>query len=554
MKNYKQRVEQLVHQNVIDFSFINIKEISPVKDVKYVTWVLNNVCPYSCIYCPEIVHNGKIKSYFDWKAYEEFLDYLFNCWQDSTIIFAITGGEPTVHPYFEKIVDMISNNGHVFGLTTNLSRSFNFWKVICNKLEYISTSFHPTYVNTDKKQFEFIDKLNLVSKTSSTEVRVMMYPDLWKECISFIEKLKDNFIGEYVIPVTILEDFGVNEKYVDINYTNEQLEWINNFNYSNPERPDGLEIIKDHMKHQSYFKSEHNVQFLPKNVQQIANDKVTNFKGWSCNIGIDSLYVDFDGGIKGGNCLEGGYIGDIISKINWPAEPLICESTYCHCVTDIKIKKKATENSDMISVSSKLFMDYTGEYKDGIPMGQGTTTFHDGEKYIGEYKDGKTDGYGKFIWPDGKIYEGKWKEGKLGGTVIGIQGTLIYPGSTKYVGKFEDNKFHGKGILTSVDGDSYNGKFKNGKYDGLGTLITSDEEYTGEWKSGQKYGQGEIKYSNGTRYKGEWKFGLQEGLGVLTFSNDEKIEGIFKNGMIDEGEFKDGEKIKGIFKNGKIVK
>ena len=44
---------------------IEVKEIYPAANIKYVTWVLNNVCPYSCIYCPEIVHNGKIKSYFD---------------------------------------------------------------------------------------------------------------------------------------------------------------------------------------------------------------------------------------------------------------------------------------------------------------------------------------------------------------------------------------------------------------------------------------------------------------------------------------------------------
>ena len=32
---------------------------------------------------------------------------------------------------------------------------------------------------------------------------------------------------------------------------------------------------------------------------------------------------------------------------------------------------------------------YVGEYKDGLPNGQGTYTLPNGEKYIGEFKDNK---------------------------------------------------------------------------------------------------------------------------------------------------------------------
>ena len=55
---------------------------------------------------------------------------------------------------------------------------------------------------------------------------------------------------------------------------------------------------------------------------------------------------------------------------------------------------------------------YVGEFKDGLPNGQGTETFSNGEKYIGEFKDGKFHGQGTKTWSDG-MYVGKYRDGKL---------------------------------------------------------------------------------------------------------------------------------------------
>ena len=34
-------------------------------------------------------------------------------------------------------------------------------------------------------------------------------------------------------------------------------------------------------------------------------------------------------------------------------------------------------------------MKYVGEFKDGLPNGQGTYTWSDGDKCVGEFKDGE---------------------------------------------------------------------------------------------------------------------------------------------------------------------
>ena len=55
---------------------------------------------------------------------------------------------------------------------------------------------------------------------------------------------------------------------------------------------------------------------------------------------------------------------------------------------------------------------YVGEFKDGKPNGQGTSTNPTGQKYVGERKDGKKNGKGTFTLPDGRKYVGEWKEDK----------------------------------------------------------------------------------------------------------------------------------------------
>jgi hypothetical protein len=58
---------------------------------------------------------------------------------------------------------------------------------------------------------------------------------------------------------------------------------------------------------------------------------------------------------------------------------------------------------------------YKGDVKNGVPNGQGTETYPDGDKYVGEYKDGLENGqgtytFGKGEW-EGDKYVGELKDG-----------------------------------------------------------------------------------------------------------------------------------------------
>ena len=85
-------------------------------------------------------------------------------------------------------------------------------------------------------------------------------------------------------------------------------------------------------------------------------------------------------------------------------------------------KWEGLENEDNRDIGK-----YEGEWKDGKMNGEGTFTFHDGEKYVGEYKDGKPwNGQGIQTSPDGGKYEGSWKNGvRWNGTSYDKNGNIL---------------------------------------------------------------------------------------------------------------------------------
>ena len=73
---------------------------------------------------------------------------------------------------------------------------------------------------------------------------------------------------------------------------------------------------------------------------------------------------------------------------------------------------------------------YEGEIKNGLPNGQGTYSFPNGDKYVGEWKDGKKNGLGTLTWSKGNKYVGEYKDdNRWNGTIYdkneNIIGTVV---------------------------------------------------------------------------------------------------------------------------------
>ena len=75
-----------------------------------------------------------------------------------------------------------------------------------------------------------------------------------------------------------------------------------------------------------------------------ANDVIklhmNKYKGWSCNAGIESLMINWDGDVHRATCRVGSSLGNIYKgTFTVPTEPIICDRNYCTCAADIPLTK-----------------------------------------------------------------------------------------------------------------------------------------------------------------------------------------------------------------------
>lgn len=110
---------------------------------------------------------------------------------------------------------------------------------------------------------------------------------------------------------------------------------------------------------------------------------------------------------------------------------------------------------------------YVGEFKDNMPNGQGTMTKPDGTTQTGLWKTGwfsggaLLDGYEAQTNANKETeYVGEWKDGLPNG-----QGTMTYhKHGMKYVGEFNDGMRNGRGTMTKSDGTATCGLWKDNRY------------------------------------------------------------------------------------------
>ncbi len=124
---------------------------------------------------------------------------------------------------------------------------------------------------------------------------------------------------------------------------------------------------------------------------------------------------------------------------------------------------------------------YEGEFRNGVPSGQGSSVSSRSGNYVGEFKNGKPNGHGTNIFNNGDKYVGEWKDGNKHGN-----GTYEYSIGNKYIGEFKEGDKHGLGTWTFINGDTYFGDFKDDSYNGKGifTFANGRPKKEGIFKNG----------------------------------------------------------------------
>lgn len=228
-------------------------------------WHILNWCNYRCSYCfvSDLTSDFKDPSQTI-QEYKLIISRLSTV--DQPFEVCLTGGEPTLHPNIEEILESLSkiDNLQRVWFFTNLSRHLGFYNTINNfpKVTFYA-SYHPEYADLDT----FIEKCVGLN----CEVHVSMHPDYTTQTRDLVNLLSLNSIPY---------------KFNLLDGVNYPQEFINIFDNDLQEAEDMIDLTVTYSDGRSVRKTD---------IDLILNTQ-NRFKGYKCR--PNSWQIDIDGKIK----------------------------------------------------------------------------------------------------------------------------------------------------------------------------------------------------------------------------------------------------------------
>ena len=310
----------------------NLIRVERNTDVKFtiVEWTLGNKCTYACSYCPAILHDGSV----GWQDHEELTGFLDACQEHYSVmgrevLVQYTGGEPTVYPKFKELVRHAHEKGIRQSIISNGSRTVRFWREVSTFFEKIHLSYHPEFADPE----HFIDVAEEICKHTDLHINVLMKPGIFEPTLEMCENLKQRCHDSVILLKPLQKDFG-SELY---DYSPDEHTVLNTMHNYHAVAP----------KKKNYPSGQLKVTHKNGKVEKVVGsklmlEKANQWKGWHCNIGVETLNVDMNGNIWGGLCQVGGRYGNISTGFTLPTEGSVCSKQWCTCHLDIMVSKSAS--------------------------------------------------------------------------------------------------------------------------------------------------------------------------------------------------------------------
>jgi MoaA/NifB/PqqE/SkfB family radical SAM enzyme len=291
----------------------------PHQDSIKVEWNIGKRCNYDCSYCPSSIHDNT-SPHTDIKILKSAVDKLVTLGKPIRISF--TGGEPTVHPQFRELLKYCKHVGVSWiSVTTNGTLPYEFYSTLPIEQLVFSVHFEYDWLRVGHT----LKKVN--DSTSISVIAQLMAHHDHMESVQLARAvaITDN------IPSTVRR----------IRWTEGDHDLFDDMRY----HPDDLKWIKEQ---ESTVKGNcviDNTQIIHAN--DVIKLHLNKYKGWSCNAGIESLMINWDGDVHRATCRVGGSLGNIYNNtFVVPSEPVVCDRNFCTCAADIPITKYDTNNSN----------------------------------------------------------------------------------------------------------------------------------------------------------------------------------------------------------------
>ena len=311
-----------------------------------IRWALSNVCNFNCSYCFPGSHEGNHKSPKDLDLLVENFNHMFDYYKKNLnknfFDLKILGGEPTLWKDIEQFVSKIKEKHNVYiSIITNGSRTLRWWKKNGHLFDNVILSYHQKFGNLQ----HMIDVADILyEQGKKVTVHVLMDPTRWDQCISDIEHMKKYGKYKWMIQTKkVISTSSFNSFYTDTQqkYLQKELKqyprisWIiKNLKL----------LVNGNIKifESTYIKNNKKYYASP---QHYITTNQNNFQGWQCAIGLETIYIDYDGLIKGScgqDILDNNNILDnkFKQKFKPVFSPVICKIKCCNCPPETHITKQ----------------------------------------------------------------------------------------------------------------------------------------------------------------------------------------------------------------------
>lgn len=282
-----------------------------------VEWNLGKRCNYDCSYCPSSIHDNT-SPHSDIEILKATVDKLQSL--NKPIRLSFTGGEPTVHPKFDELVRYCKHVGIKWiSVTTNGTRPYEFYDSL--PVDQYVFSIHLEY--DWRRVFNTVES---IVKLSNKKViaQIMAHHEHIDAAMQLTSRCLLNHIPHTVRRIRWTE--GDHDLFDDMRYHPDDLAWVK----EQESTVLGNCVIDDN-------------RIIHAN--DVIKLHLNQYKGWSCNAGIESLMINWDGDVHRATCRVGGSLGNIYSgTFSIPTDPIICTRNFCTCAADIPLTKFAIIN------------------------------------------------------------------------------------------------------------------------------------------------------------------------------------------------------------------
>jgi len=263
----------------------------------------------------------------------KFIDKLSQQLQGRSVHMFVNGGEPTISPVFEQLIDQVHELGWCAYVNTNGSRSLDWWQQYASKIFKVTVSYHPETV-VDEEIFE---KIKYIRSQTNVGVFVLMYPPMWDKSVAAYNKFKEMGVTLAVSRVFKRDQMQVAESY---HYSDEQLQWLEQHSQVYFD-PNNFPPVNNNYFGQTRIDYTTEQGTVTETLDEVAftNQRKNVFTGWQCNMGQDHLFINPQGDVDSATCSSTVKMGTVENFAGLLDKPTICRSKYCMCTLDVQISK-----------------------------------------------------------------------------------------------------------------------------------------------------------------------------------------------------------------------